>query len=142
MLDDVERRRFLVEPARKDSAPLLVRALDIDLHKRARQFLYFPRRGRFAGAQAHDQVLPASRLAGMQRDILHNAVALVENAENRNALRHGRHSALARCRCRNIVSCANRGILLFATTAARNERKCDQYGCGRLSHAYSGIHGS
>jgi len=34
----------------------------------------------------------------MKRDILHDAVALVEDAEHRDALRHRRHSGLAPAR--------------------------------------------
>jgi len=79
MLDHVERRRFLVEPAGKDPGPLLVGALDIDLDERSGQFLVFPRRGRFAGAQAHHQVFPPRGLAGVKRDALHDPVTLVED---------------------------------------------------------------
>jgi hypothetical protein len=94
MLDHVERRRFLVQPPREDAVPFAVRLLHVDLHERARQFLFFPRRGGLARTQAHQQVLPADRLAGMKRDVLGDAVALVEDAEDRDALRHGRDAGL------------------------------------------------
>jgi hypothetical protein len=97
VLDNVERRRFLVEPAGENPAPLLVRLLDVDLDERARQLLLFPRRRRLAGAKPHDHVLPANRLAGVQGHCLDNAVALVEESEHGNPLRHRRDPAFAIC---------------------------------------------
>jgi hypothetical protein len=141
VLDDVERRRFLVDPARENAAPPPVRLLDVELDEGARQFLFLPRRGRLAGAEANDHVLPADRLAGVQRDVLDDPVALVEDAEDRNALRHRRHSALARGG-RGDGLRGRDGILLFGALAARRQRKRDQHGCGKGAHAYSGIQGS
>jgi hypothetical protein len=50
MLDRVERRRFLVEPAGKDAAELALRIADVELQEGAGQLLDLPRRRRFAGA--------------------------------------------------------------------------------------------
>jgi hypothetical protein len=141
MLDDVERRRFLVEPPREDAVPFAVRLLHVDLHEGARQFLFFPRRRGFAGAQPHEQVLPAHRLAGVKRDVLGDAVALVEDAEHRDALRHGRDAGLVRCTgCGGVPGCWSRLLLLSAP--ARRERQRKQDRSSDRSHVYSGIQGS
>jgi hypothetical protein len=67
MLDDVEARRFLVEPAGKDPAEgLRARIAHVDLDECAGQLLHLPRRGRLAGTQAHDDDAGAHRLAGAQ----------------------------------------------------------------------------
>ena len=66
VLDHVERRRFLVQPAREHPPPALVAALDVDLDEAAGQPLILPRRGLFAGAQADDDIAPLGRLAGAQ----------------------------------------------------------------------------
>jgi hypothetical protein len=95
VLDDVERRRFLVKPAGKNPVPALVGLLHVDLDERTGQLLLLPRCSRLARAQPHDDVLPAHRLARVQRDILDDAVALVEDAEDGYALRHRSHAALA-----------------------------------------------
>jgi hypothetical protein len=57
VLDDVERRRLLVEPAREAAAEVAVSVADEDLDEGAGQLLSLPRRGRLAGAQPDDDVL-------------------------------------------------------------------------------------
>jgi hypothetical protein len=69
VLDRVERRRFLVEPARENPAELAVRAAHVKLHERTRQLLDLPGRGHLAGAQSHDRVSDPDRLAGPERQI-------------------------------------------------------------------------
>jgi len=88
VLDNVQRRPFLVEPARKDPLPALVELRDIELHKGAGIMFLLPGRGLLAGAQADDHIADPRRLAGLERDIAGDAVALVEQAEHRDALRH------------------------------------------------------
>jgi hypothetical protein len=74
----------------------------VDLNEGAGQFLRFPRRSCLAGAQAYDDILPAHRLARTQADVLDDAVALIENPEHRDALRHRRNTTLSRgCRWRS-----------------------------------------
>jgi hypothetical protein len=140
MLDDVERRRFLVDPARKDALPAAAGLLHIQLDERAGQFLIFPRRAGFAGAQADDRVLDLDRLARLQGQIAYDAVALVEEAQNRHPLGHRRHSddnagtrhiGANGCRARRFLG----GI---AITAARD--KCDQQHGSHKAHAQSGFH--
>jgi hypothetical protein len=95
VLDRVERRRFLVEPAGENALPLPVGLLHVELDERAGELLVLPRRGRFARAQPHDRIFPAHRLTGMKRDVLDDAVALVEDPQNSDSLRHWRHAPLA-----------------------------------------------
>jgi hypothetical protein len=141
VLDDVERRRFLVEPAREDTVPFAVGLLHVDLHEGAGQLLLFPRRRRLARAQPDQQVLPSHRLPGVKRDVLGDSVALVEDAEHRDALRHRRDAGLVRRRRRGgIPRRLSRLLLLFATASRERQRK--QNRSTRRSHAYSGIQGS
>jgi hypothetical protein len=142
VLDDVERWRFLVQPAGEYSCPAFVGALDVDLDEGASQFLDLPRRRRLAGPQADDHVLPPRRLTGVKRDVLDDAVALVEDAEHRDALRHWRHAALASGGRRDLASGRRRRVLRLIALAARNERERSQQRGGSCPHAYSGIQGS
>jgi hypothetical protein len=139
MLDDIERRRFLVEPARKDSIPLPVRTLDVDLDKSSGELFRLPWRRRLARAKPHGHVLPARRLAWMQGDIAHDSVALVEDGEDRHPLRHRGDPGLVR-RGGGGLPC--RDLILLGAAVARGQRKRNQQQGGGQSHAYSGIHGS
>jgi hypothetical protein len=120
--------------------PALVAALDVDLDERPGQLLFFPRSSRLARPEANDHVFPPSRLTGMERDILHDPVALVEDSKDRDALGHGRDVRLVRARRRRLL----RGnlIRLLGAAAACRQPKRNQQRCGELSHAYSGIQGS
>ncbi len=90
MLDDVERRAFLVQPARKDPLPVAIGPAHVELDEGAGQPLGFPRRGGVAGAKPDQRVLGADRLARLEREIADDAVALVEQAR---APRRARPSA-------------------------------------------------
>ena len=92
MLDNVERRRFQVNPTRKHPAELLVRAFDIELQERARQLLGLPRRGRFARRHPHDRITDAQRIAGLHLQIGGDAVALVEQSDHGGTFGHRRRS--------------------------------------------------
>jgi len=92
MLDHVEPRRFLVEPAGENPLHPVLRIEDIDLDEGAGQPLHLPGRGRLAGAKPQDDVPGADRLAGAQLDVARDAVALVEQAEHRHPLRHRRRA--------------------------------------------------
>jgi hypothetical protein len=141
VLDDIERRRFLVQPAREDALPRLVGPLNVDLDERAGELVLLPRRGGFAGPQMHGDVFPPRRLTGMEGDILDDAVALVENGEHRNALGHRRDTGLVRARSRAVAGARPRRILLGAA-AARGQRERDHQRRCDPRHVYSGIHGS
>ena len=78
----------------------------------------------------------------MEHDVLDDAVALVEDAEHRDALRHRRDALLAAG-----GAALGRGwrgrILLLAAAVAGRKRERDQEQRGELAiHAYSGIQGS
>jgi hypothetical protein len=142
MLDDVERRRFLVDPARKDALPLVVGPLDIDLDERPGQFFLFPRRGRLASAQPDDHVLPPRRLAGAQRDVLDDAVALVEHAQHGDPFGHWRYPRTGYSARRGwIVARRIIGFLRTPVAGAEGEAAADE-SKKRRAHVYSGIQGS
>jgi hypothetical protein len=90
VLDDVQGRRFLVEPAGEDPLPAALRGPHAELDEGAGQLLDFPGRGRLAGAKANDGVADPNGLPGFQGQVSRDAVALVEEAEHRHALRHRR----------------------------------------------------
>ena len=133
MLDDVERRRFLVQPAGKDPLRAAVGALHIDLHERAGQFLFLPRRGRLARAQVNHHVLPPRRLAGPQGDIPDDAVALVEHPEHRDALGHRRDPGLILVGARGPAA-RGRRILVLSAAAASGEAEREQQWRGGFQH--------
>jgi hypothetical protein len=105
---------------------LLVGALDIELDEGAGQFLLLPGRSRFARPQSDDDVFPANRLAGMKRNRLNDPVALVEDAEHRNPLRHRRDATQPRRSRRGPPGGRQRGILLLSAPPARGEGKRGQ----------------
>jgi hypothetical protein len=142
VLDDVERRRFLVKPPGEDALPLLVGLLHVELNERSGQLLVFPRSGRFARAQPHDRVFPAHRLAGVKRDVLDDAVALVEDPEHGNALRHRRYAALAMRGRGSLPRGGQFRVLLLSALATGGKRKRGKQQCSEVAHAYSGIQGS
>jgi hypothetical protein len=119
---------------------MLVGLLHVDLDEGAGQLLFLPRRCRLASAKADDHVLPPRRLARVQRDVLDDPVALVEDAEHGHALRHRSDAALPGCR-RGDLGAGRRDIPL-AAFPARSERERGEYRSGGAVHAYSGIHGS
>jgi hypothetical protein len=144
VLDDVERRRFLVKPAREDPPPAAVGSLDVDLDKRSRQHFAFPRGGGFAGAQRDVDVLDPPRLARPQGNVADDSVALVEQPEHGDALLHRGHSDLPSGR-QSGVGLRNppgRLILRFlaAVAAAGGERQHNGRSQSR-SHAQSGVQG-
>jgi hypothetical protein len=121
---------------------MLVGLLHVHLDEGARQLLFFPRRRGLAGAQSDNHVLPADRLAGVQRDVLDDAVARVEDAKHGRALRHRRNPALSVGRRGDLPRRRQRSIGLRLAFAARGKRKRDQQRGRKLPHAYSGIQGS
>jgi hypothetical protein len=118
MLDHVERRRFLVEPARENPAPSPLRSSHEHFHERAGQLLLFPWRRGLAGAKLDDHVFPPRRLAGAEGDVLGDAVALVEDPEHRHALGHRRDPGLAAGRGRAVRGRSRLVLLLVGPTAS------------------------
>jgi hypothetical protein len=70
----------------------------------------------------NNQVVPARGLAGVKRNRLHDAVALVEYAKHRNPLRHRSDSSGILRRCSRLLC----GLLLrlLAFVAASGQRQC------------------
>jgi hypothetical protein len=97
--------------------------LDVNLDERASELFLLPRRRGFAGAQAHNHVLPAHRLAGVKRHVLDDAVALVEDSQHRDPLRHGRNPAFSVSGGRDLPRRRQRRVLLGLALAARSERE-------------------
>jgi len=105
MLDRVERRRVLEQPAREHLVPggIGPRALalgDDHLDEGAGFRRGFPRRGPLAGGEAHDHVAHPARFARLELDVLGEVVALVEQAQRRHPLltRGAEPGILHRCR--------------------------------------------
>jgi len=91
VLDDIAVRPFLEQPAGKDAVPFVVAALKhVELDEGAGFAVHFPGRRGLAGAQSHHGIADAQRFAGLQRQRAGDAVALVEQADLRDPLRHGR----------------------------------------------------
>lgn len=120
---------------------MFVRLQDVDLDERSRQLLFFPGSRRFAGTQAHDHVLPASRLTGAKCYVLDDAISFVEYSKHGDALGHGRYSTLP-VRGRGSRPGTRQGPVLLLALAARAKRKRDNQRCDDFLHAYSGIQGS
>jgi hypothetical protein len=80
----------------------------------------------------------------MEHDVLDDPVALVEDPEHRDPLRHRRHSALPGGGRSDLLATRRRILLLRAapTPRQRDQRQPEQQRCERPHHAYSGIHGS
>jgi hypothetical protein len=145
VLDDVERRGFLVEPAREYPLHDIVRPLHVDLHERAGQLFLFPRCRHLAGAQVHHEVPPPGRLSRAHGNIANDAVALVEHAQNGDPLRHRGDARLrAGPDHRRRLGRSRRSIPLgrrvIAPAPGKAERK--QQGGGNRAHHYSGVQGS
>jgi hypothetical protein len=159
VLDDVERRALLVEPARKHPPPTLVELLDINLYERPGKLIGFPRRRLVAGAQTNDHVADPCRLAGLELELARHAVALVEQAEHRLTLVHRRRCGIehAGIGTDSHHFGAARGIALaggdhqivggivarfpaaFARAKPEQQHRCRR--CGAAPHA-SGVHAS
>jgi hypothetical protein len=154
VFDDVERRRLLVDPARKHPLELALRIAHVELHEGAGKLLHFPRRGGLAGAQPHDDIAGANRLAGVELDLARDAVALVEEAKHRHPLRHRRRAGRdGRYRLGDIdrlrlirgldVALRRARLFLLPTSGKRDEGGGQRAGADDMSdHAWSGVQAS
>lgn len=109
----------------------------------------FPLGGAFASAQTDDGATDANALAGLQRDVADETVALVEQTEHGLARLHRRHPGIgivgsggnARLGNRAIVGGRRRGFGGLAVAAGgRQQRNAGQQqsGAGKV-HAASGV---
>ncbi|MEO6256464.1 MAG: hypothetical protein ABIO69_06620 [Sphingomicrobium sp.] len=103
-----------------------------------------PRRGGFAGAQAHHHVAHPDRLPRLERQVAHDPVALVEQAEHGDPLCHRSHSGLAD-RSRGDLgrsrAIGHNLLRLVATIAATGGERQRHQTCRESAHAQSGVHG-
>lgn len=114
----------------------------VDLDEGAGQLLRFPRRGRLARPQPHGDILDPHRLSRAQREVADDAVALIEQPQHGNPLRHRRHAGLLRGRARYVDR--DRLVLgrLLALVAAGDKQQGEREDGGEADHAYSGFHAS
>lgn len=124
---------------------------DIELDEGAGQLLDFPRRRRLAGAQADDDVARADCLTRLQREILLDAVALVEQADHGDALGHrSRAGRLAGHRLRDVHRLrlgARLGVALplgraFGIAGGERRKRGKHQGRESAVHASSGVQAS
>jgi len=92
VLNDVERRLFGIEPARKRPRPAPVGLAHVELDERAGQLVRLPRRGALARAQMHDRVAVAQRLAAAHPHFPGLAVELAEQPQHTDAFGHRRRA--------------------------------------------------
>jgi len=89
VLDDVAFGAFLEQPPRKDAIPFVVALILYgQLDESPRLGRIFPRRGGFARAQANDRATGADGIARLHLELADQPVALVEQADHRDALVH------------------------------------------------------
>jgi len=89
VLDHVAVGPLAENPARKDPVPFVVAlVLHRQLHERARLGRIFPRRRLLACAQPHDRAAHPRGIAGLHFEIADEAVALVEQADDGDAIGH------------------------------------------------------
>jgi hypothetical protein len=112
--------------------------LHVDLDEGAGQLLRLPRRARLAGTQPDDDVLDADRLAGPQGQVLDDAVALIEQAEDGDPFGPRRHARLVGGRARHLDG---DGIALgrLIVAAAAGERGRTHQRQRRFYHDWSGV---
>jgi hypothetical protein len=142
VLHDIQRRRFLVHPAREDPPPFLVGALYVQLQEGAGQLLLFPRGGRLASAQVNDRVPRADGLPRLQPEIVDDAIALIEEADDRDAVLHRRQPCLVAFE--HLAGVRRLQLLLVAALLlpARHERQSQRdRNDRREAHSYSGVQG-
>jgi hypothetical protein len=73
-----------------DAVPLLVELEHVDLDEGAGELIRFPGRRPVTGLEADDHVADPHRLARLHLELARFAVALVEDAEHRDAILHRR----------------------------------------------------
>ena len=148
MLDDVERRALLPQPAGEDALELALRIAHVDLDERAGQPLLLPGRGRLAGEQPDDDVADPHRLARAQAEVPLLKVALVEQVEDGHPLGHRRRPG--RNLRHRLVDRDDLGLALVAGvplgrtagTAGGKRQRDGQREDRPAPHAYSGVQAS
>jgi hypothetical protein len=151
VLNHVERGRVFEQPARKHLAPGQLTVgigpfLDEDLNEGPGLGRAFPRQGPLAGGQPHHDVADPAGFARLEHDVLGDVIALVEQAERRNAVLdrgaifafHRWHAGLSGNGVGNVGRC---GIGLIAAAAGGQQE--NQAGRKQAPHDQaSGLHAS
>ena len=140
MLDDIQRRRLLVEPAREDPPPALVGLFDVELDERPGERRTFPRRSRFACAQADDDVADAQGLAGLHGQVADDAVALVEQADHCDALGHRGLADILQYRSVTRIDHRAAFVGLGRAVTAREQHRDGGDRQAGATHGYCGVH--
>jgi hypothetical protein len=149
VLDHVQRRCLLEQPARKHPSPFLVAAKDNHLDECAGQLVLFPGLGLVAGAQFDDDIVDADALPRFEVKIARQAIAFVQYAQCCNALRHRRcrfdlHNPLWRCFFGNDRLHARVGDRILDCRCRRRNGEQTQTAADKPApvHAPSGVHAS
>ena len=127
------------------------RVRNVELDEGAGQLLDLPGRGGLAGAQPHDRVADPKRLSRLHRQVALDAVALVEEPDHRDPLRHrSRAGRLAGHRLGHVDGLDLGRRLAVALPLGRalrpaggeRSRQAKQGSGGGAAHASSGVHAS
>jgi hypothetical protein len=116
--------------------------LHVELKECSRQLLLLPGRGRLARAQVDDRIARPDGLARLHPEIVDNAVALVEEADDRHPVLHRRQPGLVALE--HLTGIRGLELLLASARflAARGKRDRQRDCKGRQkAHCYSGVQG-
>lgn len=120
--------------------PALVGLQHVELQESAGQLLILPGRGGLAGTEADDRVLHADRHARLHPDVADDAVSLVEERDDRDALRHRRHVRVLARACPHLWKLdAIALVFVLALAACGKQQRQQRAGNGGASHAQSGV---
>jgi hypothetical protein len=136
VLHDIFRRILLKQPAGKGPTPcvFLLRYaafVDDELHENTDVRVRFPRLRPFARTHADDQFITnAKSLTGFQFNIARVSITFVEQANNRDSLRHGRAGHLSDDLRRSTSRLFGRRLrLFFGRIAPQPAGRQEQGGC-------------
>jgi len=140
VFDDVQRRRFLVKPAREHPLPALVGLLYVELDERAGQRRRLPWSGRLTSAQADDRVADSQGLARLHCQVTDDSVALVEQPDHRDPIGHRRLAdILQRCPFARIDQRCLRLLIADGAVASDQRHRRDGEHESGAPHPYSGV---
>lgn len=151
MLNHVDRRRVLEQPAGKDLAPGQLTFgigafFNEDLNKGPGFCRPLPRQGPFAGGKPDDNIANPPGLARFQNDVLDDVVALVQQAQRGHPVLDRRAIFALHCRSRrlgaNRLRDVRRGGIGIAAAATGGQQQ-GQAGRKQAPHGQaSGLHAS
>lgn len=156
MLNEIQRRRILEQPAREDLVPahLLVGTgpfLYEDLNEGPLFLRLFPRERTFASRNFDDHIADPARLARLHDKILRQVVTLVQQAQRNNAVLHrraGQRSTFGDCGSRSFAAPIRNDVRYggffrrrsgFAA-ASRQKRARDERNCYGPSERLQTLH--